>query len=376
MSENVSSQPCCCSAEQQSPRLAGAEDPGLKHAAAGTVETQVGEILRVKTALELTDRLGGWKARWNIGRMNYRVPPGLYAVGNPDSESEVLVTANYKLTFDALRRELTGIDSWILVLETQGINVWCAAGKGTFGTSELVYRVQTTKLTDIVSHRRLIVPQLGAVGVAAHEVKAQCGFTVRYGPVRAADLPAYFRAGRKATPAMRRVTFTIRERAVLVPVELVAGMKYALMIGAILLLAAGLGSDGYALARVGAGGLASLGLSVGAFVTASVFVPLLLPWLPGRAFALKGVWVGIAYFGVCAAFGRGCPEMGAGWLPLLAWGLIAVAVCSFVAMNFTGASTYPSLSGVRKEMRAYVPFQLAATVLGLAAWGTARFVGW
>jgi CO dehydrogenase/acetyl-CoA synthase gamma subunit (corrinoid Fe-S protein) len=75
--------------------------------------------------------------RWGIGRHRYRIEPGLYAVGTPGSDSPVLVTANYKMSFDALRRELGGLDAWILVLETDGINVWCAAGKGTFGTEEV-----------------------------------------------------------------------------------------------------------------------------------------------------------------------------------------------------------------------------------------------
>jgi len=53
----------------------------------------------------MKDRVGSWKARWNIGRMNYLVTPGLYRIGDPDSLSPVLVTANYKMTVDSLRKE-------------------------------------------------------------------------------------------------------------------------------------------------------------------------------------------------------------------------------------------------------------------------------
>ena len=77
------------------------------------------------------------KVRWGIGRMNYRVDPGLYSLGNPDALSPVLVSANYKMSFDRLRESLPGRNAWILVLDTDGVNVWCAAGKGTFGTEEL-----------------------------------------------------------------------------------------------------------------------------------------------------------------------------------------------------------------------------------------------
>jgi len=127
--------------------------------------------------------------------MRYTVDPGLYAVGNPDAQSPVLVTANYKMSFDRLRAELSGIDAWILVLNTDGINVWCAAGKRTFGTEELVRRIESSGLARVVAHRKLIVPQLGGPGVAAHQVKELSGFRVVYGPIRAEDLPAFLESG-------------------------------------------------------------------------------------------------------------------------------------------------------------------------------------
>ncbi len=64
------------------------------------------------------------------------------------------------------------------------MNVWCAAGKGTFGTKELVNRIRLASLDKIVDHKRIILPQLGAVGVAAYQVKESSGYTVIYGPVQ------------------------------------------------------------------------------------------------------------------------------------------------------------------------------------------------
>jgi acetyl-CoA decarbonylase/synthase complex subunit gamma len=50
------------------------------------------------------------------------------------------------------------------------------------------------------------------------------------------------------------------------------------------------------------------------------------------------------------------------------------AVASFLGMNFTGASTYTSLSGVRREMRVAVPLQILGAVAGLGLWLAGRFV--
>jgi CO dehydrogenase/acetyl-CoA synthase gamma subunit (corrinoid Fe-S protein) len=184
----------------------------------GWLETPVGTAPRVKTRLGAADVFGRWQMRWGIGRDRYRIAPGVYAVGSPTAGSPVLVTANYKMTFDALRREFEGVDAWVLALETYGINVWCAAGKGTFGTEEVVRRVEAARPADLVSHRKLVLPQLAAPGVAAHEVRRRCGFSVVYGPARARDLRAFLGAGMVAPPRARRVTFTTSERLALAPV--------------------------------------------------------------------------------------------------------------------------------------------------------------
>ena len=141
--------------------------PGLKQSfVVGSVQTPVGPIPQVSSFLAWADGLGAFKARWGIGRKHYTIDPGLYALGTPNGQSPVLVTSNYKMSFDRLRQALPGRNSWILVLDTKGINVWCAAGKGTFGTAELVTRIESSSLTQIVSHRELILPQLGGAGVA------------------------------------------------------------------------------------------------------------------------------------------------------------------------------------------------------------------
>src|ERR1035437_5773600 len=185
-------------------------------------------IPNVSTQLTWEDYLGAVKVRWGIGRNNYRVTPGLYKVGKPDVQSDVFVSANYKLSFDALRKNLDSLDAWILVIDTKGINVWCAAGKGIFGTDNIIKSIKRTSRESIVKHRTIIVPQLGAVGVAAHKVKEQSGFRVKFAPVHAKDIRTFVQAGYKTTPEMRRMTFPIHERAKLIPVDMMYG-KYKLL---------------------------------------------------------------------------------------------------------------------------------------------------
>ena len=337
------------------------------------------EIPHVPTDLSWADRLGAFKVRWGIGRMNYQVAPGLYAVGEPDSESPVLVSANYKLSFDYLRSRLGGVSDlgiegvWILVLDTKGINVWCAAGKGTFGTDEIVHRVEAVGLADIVKHRKLIVPQLGAPGVCAHEVKKRSDFKVIYGPVRADDIPAFLEAGMKATDKMRQVTFPLWSRMVLIPVELMMGLRYAIFAALCFFLLGGLHRGGYSSSLAMDRGLTGAILLFSAFGAGCILGPMLLPWLPGRAFALKGLWIGLAMAAGLGYYWWPLPENGVHLVTMGAWLIIIPAVVSFILMNFTGASTFTSLSGVRREMRTAVPLQVAGAVIGVGLYIAGMF---
>jgi len=342
----------------------------------GSLTTPLGPVPRVSAALRWRDRWGAVRARWGVGRMDYKVDPGLYALGEPDGESPVLVSANYKLSVDALRGALPGLDAWLLVLDTKGINVWCAAGKGTFGTDELNRRIAASGLAQVVTHRRLIVPQLGAPGVAAHTVKARSGFTVRYGPIKAADLPAFLDAGGRATAAMRRKGFPLAERAVLIPIELIGALKPALLIAIPLFLLGGIGGPaGFWENAVREGGFAVLALA-SAVIGGAVLLPLLLPWLPGRAFAAKGFWLGAA-IALIVLFQRGLTgPLWAGRIEVLAWLLAIPAVTAYLAMNFTGCSTYTSPSGVNREMRWALRTQIGLAAGGALLWGTARAMAW
>ena len=365
-------QVACCPPPPPAGSLAG-ERPGLRlwPFVCAWLDTPAGPVPQIETCLRPGDLFGRWQMRWGLGRLRYRIAPGLYAIGTPGAEAPVLVTANYKLSFDSLRRELSGLDAWILVLETFGINVWCAAGKGTFGTDEVIRRVRESGLELVVAHRTLILPQLGAPGVAAHQVRRESGFKVLYGPVRAADIPAFLAAGQKATAAMRRVSFTTRERFILTPVELTSMLRPIGWAALLLLLLSLAGPQLLHPAAALGRGLAAIAAGLAGVFAGAVLTPLLLPWLPSRAFAAKGAMTGTAL----ALTGLGCY-----WEQLGPWNgaalLLALpAVASWCAMNFTGSSTFTSPSGVEKEMRRAIPLQGLAVLIAGVAWIYGGFIG-
>jgi len=320
----------------------------------GWLPTRAGFFPKISTRLSRYDILGGWRVRWGFRRMDYRVSPGLYGVGKPDADSPVLVTANYKLSFDSLRKHLEGINAWIIVLDTKGVNVWCSAGKGTFGTEELIGKIKSLNLSALVRHRTVILPQLAAPGVAAHIVTRATGFEVLYGPVRAVDLPLYLKNSCQADREMRTVTFTFAERLAMVPVEVMLSWKIAL---AALVY--------HLLAQYFSGHLLTWSTVtqflpyLGAILIGSARLPMLLPWIPGPSLAWKGWLVGIVVTLVFSGI-NGYP-----WPVNMAYLLVLPAISAFLAFNFTGCTTYTSLSGVKREMRIALPLIMVSAALGI-----------
>jgi hypothetical protein len=206
--------------------------------------------------------------------------------------------------------------------------------------------------------------------VAAHKVRAATGYRVVWGPVLSADLRAFLAEGQKATPEMRAVTFTLRERLALTPVELVGAARWSVAILLLIVLAI-LGASIGARAFVPQAALMALFPSVLLFILGALggglLVPALLPWLPGRAFSVKGAVAGAALALVALL---ALPGM-FGLLSLWGWAaaLLGVsALASYAGVNFTGTTPYTSPSGVEHELRRAIPWQTAAAATSLLCW--------
>jgi hypothetical protein len=331
------------------------------HYIVGSVQTEAGNIPQISTSLNWRDYLGVVKVRLGFKRDNYKVDPGLYAIGLPDNQAAVFVTANYKLTFDIVRKNLNGLNAWLLVLDTKGINVWCAAGKGTFGTNELVGRIQLTSLDKIVTHRRIYLPQLGATGVAAHMVKESSGFTVIYGPVRITDIKQFIQTGYKATLEMRKVKFELNDRLKLIPNDLIYNLRYLGVILAVMFILSGINTEGLRISLAIRNIIPLTKIIIAGYVSGIVLTPVFLPIIPSQNFAFKGLLMGVIISGLIYLDHSLFNNVFASISGLF----LLSSFSSFLAMNFTGSSTFTSLVGVKKEMRIAVPVQIVLASLGI-----------
>ncbi|MEF8787680.1 MAG: hypothetical protein V5A84_01295, partial [Planctomycetota bacterium] len=170
------------------------------------------------------------------------------------------------------------------------------------------------------------------------------------------------------TSEMRSVEFPLADRLVLTPVELAQGAKYAVALFVLLALLGGFNGGSYAVSTAAARLPGAAVLAVAGLVGGSFLTPVLLPWLPGRSFAVKGGSIGIMLGGL--GWLAGVPEPGAGavWLGALSGLLVVGSLSAFLGMKFTGCTPYTSLSGVEKEVRYALPAQIGGCAVGVVTW--------
>jgi ubiquinone/menaquinone biosynthesis C-methylase UbiE len=144
------------------------------------------------------------------------IEPGIYQSGHPNENSPIIVTANYEYTYIKVMRSLKGLDTWVLCIDSNGINVWCAARGNDFGNDQLLEAVEATRIHKFTHTKTLILPQLSAGGVAIPNLPKKSEkfpFKVVYGPVWSKNLPQYIkeRPTRKSD-SMKIAKFSISHR--------------------------------------------------------------------------------------------------------------------------------------------------------------------
>lgn len=306
--------------------------------------------LRHRTTLR-TLLLDLWTTFFRILPPYPKVHPGLYVVGQPDPDSPVLITGNFELTVRRLVRAIDNrMDAWVLVVDSVGINVWCAAGGGFFTAEKVIGALRVSDLEAIVGHRALILPQLCANGVDGWRIRQETGWDVNWGPVRAEDIPDYVVSGGVKTDAMRWVRFPIKDRLEMVTVTfgfysllilLPVAIFWRTLFWPILLSLVGL----------------------------SYFYAIVLPWLPGRDGLAKSVpltLISLVGLLVYIVF----------WDPLLGqhifnWVLGLTALSVFTAAELQGMSPL-----MRGEQGNWGWEAVIGAALGLTYWLVPYALGW
>lgn len=144
---------------------------------------------------------------------NLHIKPGLYPIGSPNEEDPILVTSNYYVTYKRVITSLKAqsIKAWILVVDTKGVNVWCSAAGGIFTAEKIISQIEATNLSEFISHKNLILPQLSAAGID-HLILQKAGWDTKFGPIDINDLGEYLLNQYQKTPKMSQIEFPLQKR--------------------------------------------------------------------------------------------------------------------------------------------------------------------
>ena len=348
-------------------------DISVDHLVIGSIKTPVGDVRQLTTRIGGLDRYYNVLARLKPNRTMFRIEPGLYAIGTPDPSSDVLVTANYKLTLDVLRKELVDFNCWLLILNTHGVNVWCAAGKGSFSSAEIIYRLNRHRVKEIVNHKRIIVPQLGGPGVSYFDVLKHTKMKIVYGPARAKDIKDFVSNQHQTTETQRQVSFNLIDRLTLIPLEVVNSIHMVPLFVIFNLILNVLSSKlSYELLVL------SIYNSIPYLITyllGVILFPLIIEFLPFRAFSMKGALLGLVASILVLRYPEGF-MLNVNYFTLVGHAILICSLSSYLTLNFTGSTTFTSFSGVKKEtiiflkgIKVFTPIAILLFILAIIFWG-------
>jgi ubiquinone/menaquinone biosynthesis C-methylase UbiE len=267
------------------------------------------------------------------------IEPGLYIYGNPTEKSPVMVTANYQLTVRRVSTALQQQNSYLLVADTMGENVWCAARGDKFSTKEIAEVIKATRINELVEHRRIILPQLAAGGIDHRDVKKETGWKARFGPVYARDIPAYLQTGKK-DEKQRSVSFRLRERFEMALQQSFFLSKFFFLWLFLTGLIGKMIFPSFYLFEINVLLLPILWLSYLLFA-------LLFPIFPTRSFLKRSIMYGFFLAILFAAFGQYVHYGNLIWMSQLF--VVGFAMGHFLGMDYSGATPISKPTDIDKE---------------------------
>jgi len=243
------------------------------------------------------------------------VEPGLRKIGKPGKDSPVFVTCNFHLTVRRVEKALSSMDVWLLVAPSKGINVWCAACGGELTAPSVMSVLKTSRISDKLSQRHLILPQFSAPGVDIRVLKKETGFNAVFGPAYAKDIPEYMKKNGEKTQDMCLAKYNLCFR-----LEMLLSMNtiiWAIIVGIMFLIHPAWLLK-FSLLFWGAG----IALYAG------------YPWLPSNSGWLKGLILSLLIIVVISlgGFSSGIGAMFEHW----GWMIVTVVVCLWLGFDLRG----------------------------------------
>jgi len=121
------------------------------------------------------------------------VEPKLYEVGEVTSESPVLVTTNFSLSYYSVEGEVEAsrVPTYIISVDTEGTSVLTAWASDKFNAESITAAMKKCNIDEKAPHRKLVIP--GLVAVLSAGIEDESGWSVLIGPKEASGIPSYLK---------------------------------------------------------------------------------------------------------------------------------------------------------------------------------------
>ena len=122
-----------------------------------------------------------------------QIEPKVYPFGKVTEKSPVLVTTNFSLSFYTVAGEVEAskVPSYIISVDTEGMSVLTAWAAEKFTPEKVADSLKKCGVSEMVSHRRLIIP--GYVAVMSGELEEASNWQITVGPKEAAGIPQFLK---------------------------------------------------------------------------------------------------------------------------------------------------------------------------------------
>jgi acetyl-CoA decarbonylase/synthase complex subunit gamma len=122
-----------------------------------------------------------------------QIDPKLYPIGQVSSDSPVLITTNFSLSYYTVLGEVEAskIPAYILSVDTQGMSVLTAWAAEKFNPESITKSLASFGVKEAIRHKNLIIP--GYVAMMSGDLEEQSGFKIIVGPKEAAGIPAFLK---------------------------------------------------------------------------------------------------------------------------------------------------------------------------------------
>jgi acetyl-CoA decarbonylase/synthase complex subunit gamma len=123
-----------------------------------------------------------------------QMEPRLYEIGAVASDSPLLITTNFSLTYFSVAGEVegAGMPTYLLVADSDGQSVLTGWAAGKFDAEKIAKTVKESGIEGRISHKKLVIP--GHVAGLSGEVEEELpGWQIMVGPRDAVDIPSYLK---------------------------------------------------------------------------------------------------------------------------------------------------------------------------------------